>query len=78
MRQRCLPDRLEMNHHSYISGVEGLKTEASLEPEEFTEAARSCDVHVSDNVFKFSLTHFHCFYSMGKQHSLRYICMEQH
>ena len=51
MRQRCLQDRLEMNHHSYISGVEGLKREASLEAGEFSEAARSYDVHVSDNVF---------------------------
>ena len=34
--------------------------------------------HVSDNVFKFSLTHLHCFYSMGKQRSLRYSCMAQH
>ena len=78
MRQRCLQDRLEMNHHSYISGIEGLKREASLEAGEFTEAARSYDVHVSDNVFKFSLTHLHCFYSTGKQRSLRYSCMARH
>lgn len=78
MRQRRIRDRLEMNHHSYISGVEGLKREASLEAEEFTEASRSYDVHVSDNVFKFSLTHLHCFYSTGKQRSLRYSCMAQH
>ena len=78
MRQRCIRDRLEMNHHSYISGVEGLKREASLEAEEFTDASRSYDVQVSDNVFKFSLTHLHCFYSMGKQRSLRYSCMAQH
>ena len=78
MRQRHIRDRLEMNHHSYISGIEGLKREASLEAEEFTEASRSHDVHVSNNVFKFSLTHLCCFYSMGKQGSLRYSCTAQH